>query len=98
MADAAACCPPLQSGDTLLIRGGTYTGANNTIDTTLYTINSGTAAAPITISAYPGNLAASRTPGPRAGAEVVTLLLSNPAGSLIQLTNPAGSAPCVPAV
>src|SRR5580704_10815930 len=76
----------LVAGDTLYIRGGTYTGAMNTIDTTLYPINSGTAAAPITISAYPGGLAASTVPGPRAGAEVVIIQSPGPSTFGIGLT------------
>src|ERR1700730_10841730 len=83
----------LNPGDTLLIRGGTYNGWSNTIDTTLYAINSGTSTSPITISAYPGGLASSTVPGPRANAEVVTIRPPGPVTFAIGLTLPAGSAP-----
>jgi parallel beta-helix repeat protein len=45
----------LNAGDTLYIRGGTYGGANNTIDSQLNTVPSGTSYAnAITIEEYPG--------------------------------------------
>lgn len=63
----------LSAGDTLLIHGGTYTDALDSIDSAITTVRSGTAASPITISAFPGGLAATLTPGPRADAETVVI-------------------------
>ena len=62
--------PLLNPGDTLLYRGGTYPG-NDPFDSNLLTLALGTSGSPITVSAYPGGLGASSTPGPRGGAEVV---------------------------
>src|SRR3954469_7743574 len=56
----------LSAGDTLLIRGGIYTGSSNTVGVPYpgnATVPSGTPSSPITIAAYPGNLGASTTPG-----------------------------------
>jgi hypothetical protein len=67
----------LSAGDILLIHAGTYTGSLNIVNGDAYTVASGTATSPITISAYPGGLAASKMPGPRPGAEVVILIPPN---------------------
>jgi hypothetical protein len=90
LAHAAATAP---AGSTILIRGGLYIGAGQTINTTLGTVNSGTVSAPITWSAYPGNLPASTIRGPRPGAEVVVIRPPGPATFAIELTTPAGTAP-----
>jgi Right handed beta helix region len=76
---------------TILIRAGTYTGTGQTIDTSLNTVNSGTSSAPITWSAYPGNLPASLTPGPRSGAEVV--IIQPPGSGGIAVYTPNTAAP-----
>ena len=63
--------PLLSAGDTLLFRAGTY--SNSTIDTSTQVLANGTMGSPITVSAYPGGLAASTTPGVRSGAESVIM-------------------------
>src|SRR4051812_30071866 len=47
----------LHAGDTLYIRGGTYTGSSATIDSQRHVVNSGTSFAnAVTISGFPGEL------------------------------------------
>jgi parallel beta-helix repeat protein len=44
----------LTAGDTLYIRGGTYTGTNNTINSQTGTVPSGTSTSPVTICGFTG--------------------------------------------
>ena len=54
----------LKAGDTLYIRGGTYTGSANTINDSLGTVPSGTSwANAITIAGYPGETVTLQPPG-----------------------------------
>lgn len=51
------------AGDVVLIHGGTYTGAINTIDSNAYTVRSGTNwSAPITVSGVPSEIVTIRPP------------------------------------
>ncbi len=54
----------LRAGDTLYMRGGTYTGSANTINDTLGPVSSGTSwANAITIAGYPGETVTIQPPG-----------------------------------
>jgi hypothetical protein len=60
IAAALECVSP---GDTLYIRGGTYTGWNNTIDSQMFTVPSGTSFSnAVTIAGYPGESVTLRPP------------------------------------
>jgi len=63
----------LQAGDTLYLRGGTYTGGDNTIDSQLGTLRSGTASSnPITIAGYSGESVTIQPPGGLSGIRLTT--------------------------
>ena len=60
LSNAVTC---LSAGDTLYIRGGTYTGSNNTIDSEVNTVPSGTSwSNAVTIRGYPGETVTIRPP------------------------------------
>ena len=66
----------LRSGDTLFIRGGTYTGSANVIDSERFAVPSGTAwSRAITIAAEPGGLVILR---PDDGLQAIRLTASAP--------------------
>ena len=67
----------LLPGDTLYLRGGTYTGSANSINTAAGTVASGAPGNVITIGAYGGTATAPGTYGPSAAAEVVILQSPN---------------------
>lgn len=70
IADGVACA---SAGDTVYIRGGTYTGNANTIDSQTYTVNSGTSYAnAITISGYPGETVILQPPYNFSGVRLTT--------------------------
>lgn len=59
----------LHAGDTLYLRGGTYTGTENTIDSYLGTVRSGTSwSDPVTIAGYPSEVVIIQPPGPNVSA------------------------------
>jgi parallel beta-helix repeat protein len=66
----------LRPGDTLLIRGGVYTGALNEIDSERFAVPSGTSwGNPVTIAAHPGERVVLR---PDDGLQAIRLTLSAP--------------------
>lgn len=66
----------LQAGDTLLIRGGTYTGPANVIDSEQSTVPSGTSwSNAVKIAAYPGDRVAIQPPD---GQQAIRLTTSAP--------------------
>jgi hypothetical protein len=70
IAAAVAC---LTAGDTLLIRGGTYTGSNNVVDSERFPVPSGTSwQTAITIAAYPGERVIIRPPDGLEGIRLTT--------------------------
>jgi parallel beta-helix repeat protein len=73
IAAGVACLAP---GDTLYIRGGTYTGSNNVIDSEAFMVPSGTSpSAVITISGYPGEMVTIRPPD---GQQAIRLTSGGP--------------------
>jgi hypothetical protein len=63
----------LEAGDTLYMRSGTYTGGDNTIDSQVGTLRSGTAwSNPITISGYTGESVTIQPPGGLSGIRLTT--------------------------
>lgn len=73
IAGGVACAFP---GDTVQIHGGTYTGANNTIDSQRFTVRSGTPSSRITIEGYPGERV---TISPSNGQSGISLQNGSPA-------------------
>jgi len=63
----------LQAGDTLFVRGGTYTGGDNVIDSQAATIHSGASwTKPITIAGQPGERVTIMAPEGREGIRLTT--------------------------
>lgn len=70
IAAGVAC---LAAGDTLLIHGGTYTGANNVIDSQAFRVSSGTSwSNPVTIAGVPGETVTLRPPHNVSGIRLTT--------------------------
>lgn len=70
IAAGVACLAP---GDTLLIYGGTYTGANNVIDSQAFRVPSGTSwSNPVTIAGVPGETVTLRPPHNVSGIRLTT--------------------------
>jgi hypothetical protein len=66
----------LSDGDTLYIRSGTYTGSLNVIDSSLYSVASGSSfASPVTISAYPSETVTLQPPD---GQQAIRLTTGSP--------------------
>jgi parallel beta-helix repeat protein len=63
----------LRAGDTLYLRGGTYTGAANVIDSQTASVPSGTSwASAVTIAGYPGEVAAMQPPNNMSAIRLTT--------------------------
>jgi parallel beta-helix repeat protein len=72
----------MRAGDTLYLRGGTYTGADNTIDSEIGTVPSGTSwSNPVVIGGYAGELVTIRPPG---GMHGVRLTAGSPHYVIVQ--------------
>ncbi len=71
----------LSAGDTLFIRGGTYTGSSNVIDSAVNTVPSGTSGSRITIGGYPGETV---TITPPDGQQAIRLTVGAPAYLTVQ--------------
>jgi parallel beta-helix repeat protein len=70
IAAGVAC---LAAGDTLYIRGGTYTGSNNVIDSQRFVVRSGTSwSNAITIAGYPSETVTIRPSAPYSGIHLTT--------------------------
>jgi len=74
----------LQPGSTLYVRGGLYTGSENTIDTQLGRVPSGTSwSMPITIAAYPSESVTIQPPNGLPGIRLTNSYYSGPPSYLI---------------
>jgi parallel beta-helix repeat protein len=72
----------LQAGDTLYLRGGAYTGPENTIDSDLGTVRSGTSwTNAVTIAGYPGETAILQPPS---NVSAVKLKTGDPSYVIVQ--------------